>query len=171
MSKIFIVGSGGAGKSTLADALSERLAVSSYELDEYFWNDGWKISSQKEFLGNVKDIIAKPSWIIDGNYRGPIFDSVYESACIIIWLNLPKTTVMWRCINRSIRMLLLRRKFYDKDCVPSFIGSLKALKFIWSTFDARNQFLAQKVNDFDDLGRESIILKTQNEIDEYLQTT
>lgn len=40
MKKIMIVGSGGAGKSTLAKQLGEKLDIPVYHLDAIFWQPG-----------------------------------------------------------------------------------------------------------------------------------
>ena len=42
MKRILIIGSGGAGKSTLAVKLSELLGLDVVHLDSYFWNPNWE---------------------------------------------------------------------------------------------------------------------------------
>lgn len=169
MQRIFIVGSGGAGKSTLAKKLSAKFDIQSYELDSFFWEDNWVVSPQNEFLSKVQNIVSQPDWIIDGNYRGPIFDSVYNSADTLIWLNLPKVVVAWRFIKRSLSMWTKGENFFGKNCPPSLYGSFKALGFVLATYDSRNKFLKQKVNEFEQKQKKVVVLNKQKAINEYIQ--
>ena len=41
MKRVLVIGSGGAGKSTFARRLGQRLGVSVIHLDRVFWNSGW----------------------------------------------------------------------------------------------------------------------------------
>jgi adenylate kinase family enzyme len=55
MNKIVVVGSGGAGKSTLSIQLSSILNIPVYHLDKYFWRPDWKmINMNKWFEVNEK---------------------------------------------------------------------------------------------------------------------
>ena len=167
MNKIFIVGTGGAGKTTLAKGLAAHFGIESYELDNLFWNDNWRVSSSEEFLSRVARITSNSSWVIDGNYRGPVFDVVYNSSDTLIWLNLPRRLVIWRCALRSMRMLVMKQKFYDKELPSSFMGCIKHLKFVWVTFNERNLYLRERVEKYVSTGKTAIVLNSQKEIDRF----
>jgi len=73
MRKIAIIGSGGAGKSTLARQLSEKLAIDVYHLDALFWQPNWVLASRETQREIQSRLVRQDSWIIDGNY-GSTFD-------------------------------------------------------------------------------------------------
>ena len=69
MLKIIVIGSPGAGKSTFARKLRDTTGLPLYYLD-MLWHkpDKTNISSE-EFDMQLKSIIQKDKWIIDGNYQ------------------------------------------------------------------------------------------------------
>ena len=66
--RIIIIGNGGAGKSTLARALGERLGLPVVHLDKLWWLPDWVTRSQAEFDALLAAELEKPEWIIEGNY-------------------------------------------------------------------------------------------------------
>ena len=69
MERIIIIGCGGAGKSTLARQLGEKLNIPVVHLDKLFWNPGWVGKSQEEFDALHEQELAKEKWIMDGNFN------------------------------------------------------------------------------------------------------
>ena len=53
MNKILIIGCGGAGKSTLAKILDEKLGLPVIHLDKEFWRAGWKPLSKEQWLAPI----------------------------------------------------------------------------------------------------------------------
>ena len=68
MERIMIIGCGGAGKSTLARQLGEKLDLPVVHLDKLFWRPGWEHISREEFDRLHREALAQEKWIIDGNY-------------------------------------------------------------------------------------------------------
>ena len=98
--RILIVGSGGAGKSTLSRTLGKRLNLQVVHLDSLFWNPGWIPTPKPEFLVKVKQELSKPEWIMDGN-----FDSTLElrakHADLIIFLDYSHIICLYRACKRA----------------------------------------------------------------------
>ena len=92
MQRILVIGSPGAGKSTLAQSLSERLNLPLIHLDREYFGPGWTTPSRSEWRERVTALAAQPAWIMDGNYAST-FDVRVPRATAIIWLDLPR----WRC--------------------------------------------------------------------------
>src|ERR1700733_3762331 len=68
MRRVMVIGCAGAGKSTLARRLAEKLALPLVALDNVFWRPGWIESPAAEFRKNVARLAAMPAWIMDGHY-------------------------------------------------------------------------------------------------------
>ena len=66
--KVLVVGCGGAGKSTLARAMGERFGLPVVHLDRLWWLPGWVERGRAEFDVLLAAELAKPAWVMDGNY-------------------------------------------------------------------------------------------------------
>lgn len=65
-----IIGCCGAGKSTLARKLHAVAGLELIHLDRQYWKSGWIETEPEEWGEKVAGLVAKPNWIIDGNYGG-----------------------------------------------------------------------------------------------------
>lgn len=109
--RISIVGTSGAGKTTLARQLAARLAIPHIELDGLFWEPNWQGVETAVFVERVEAAIATDSWVIDGNYRR-VRSQIWERANVIVWLDLPRSLVMQRILWRTARRVLLRQELW-----------------------------------------------------------
>jgi adenylate kinase family enzyme len=100
--RVSVVGTSGAGKSTFAAALAGVLGVPWLELDSVYHQAGWTPLALDEFRARVAAVASGPGWVIDGNYS-PVRDLVWARADTVIWLDLPKRTVMRRIVFRTLR--------------------------------------------------------------------
>lgn len=67
--KILILGNGGAGKSTFAADMGARFSLPVVHLDRLWWLPGWVNRSTEEFDALLADRLARPAWVMDGNYH------------------------------------------------------------------------------------------------------
>ena len=82
--RIVIVGSPGSGKSTFARALRDKTGLPLYYLDRVFHRADRTTVSREEFDAAVREILARPAWIIDGNYQRTL--PLRFAACTDIFL-------------------------------------------------------------------------------------
>jgi adenylate kinase family enzyme len=94
-----IIGCGGAGKSTLARALSARTGLPVVHLDSEFWKPGWVESTREEFDVKHDASIRGERWIVDGNYSRTI-DRRVAAADTIVVLDLPRIVCMYGILSR-----------------------------------------------------------------------
>jgi len=129
MRRILVIGSPGAGKSTLARRLAERLDLPLTHLDREYFGPGWSMPSRDEWRERVKALAARPEWVMDGNYAST-FDIRVPRATDIVWLDIPR----WRCLLsvawRVVRNQGRTRDDLGPDCIERFDGSF--MRWIWS---------------------------------------
>ena len=102
MHRILIIGPCGAGKSTLAFRLADRLGLPLYHMDRLGWQPGWVETPKSEMLAELDTILATDSWIIDGNY-GSSLPQRADAADTIIQLDYPIFLCFWRAVTRVWR--------------------------------------------------------------------
>jgi adenylate kinase family enzyme len=111
--RVLIVGSPGAGKSTLAAALAKRTGLPLYHLDQLYWQPGWVEPDRGEWRATLDGVLARSCWIIDGNYGGSL-SARLKRADTVIDLNLPA----WRCLARAIGRVRAHRGQVRPDMAP-----------------------------------------------------
>jgi adenylate kinase family enzyme len=99
MQRVLILGSPGAGKSTLARRLSERTGLPVIHPDAEYWQQGWVEPEPGAWAAKVSDLVQRPRWIMDGNYGGT-GDIRLQAADTAIYLDYPTWLCLWRVIRR-----------------------------------------------------------------------
>ena len=97
--RIAVVGSPGAGKSTLARQLAEITGHPLIHLDYHHWQPGWVPMPKPEFIALQEEWVKGKRWIIDGNYKGSL-EIRFAAADLVICLDLPRLLCAWRVIRR-----------------------------------------------------------------------
>jgi adenylate kinase family enzyme len=110
--RVSVVGISGAGKSTFASSLAFVLGATFLELDAEHHQAGWTPLPAAEFRALVAAAAAGERWVIDGNY-GTVQDLVWARADTVVWLDLPRRTVMRRVIWRSLRRAAGRTELWN----------------------------------------------------------
>lgn len=113
MKKVAIIGSCGAGKSTLARQLGVRLGLKVIHLDQSYWQPDWIEPDPGTWRQQVEILVANPAWIMDGNYSGT-FDLRLPLADTIIFLDFPR----WRCLRRVLKRIWQYRGQTRPDMAP-----------------------------------------------------
>ena len=114
MRRVSIVGSSGSGKSTVGKALAQRLGVAHVELDSIRHQAGWTELPDDEFIRRVEAASAGQAWVIDGNYSMAVRDGpVWRLADTVVWLDLPRRTVMRQVTARSAARVFRRQELWN----------------------------------------------------------
>ena len=101
MRRVIVIGSGGAGKSTLARQIGERTGLPVIHLDAHYWRAGWVATPRDEWVRTVERMTAGEAWVMDGNYGGTL-DLRLAAADTVVFLDLPRTVALWGAIRRRL---------------------------------------------------------------------
>ncbi|WP_033543758.1 topology modulation protein [Planococcus sp. CAU13] len=169
MKKIIVAGvSAGAGKSTFARQLSEKLDIPVHHLDAYYWKAGWVERDTAEFKAIQQHLVQEKTWIIEGNY-GSSMDIRLKEADTFIYLELPLRVCVYRALKRWMLNRGKTRPDMAEGCPEKM--DIAFLKFIITTYADRKTEMRQRARNFmeSDPNRRSIILETQEQIDDFLK--
>jgi len=116
--RIVVHGCSGSGKSTLARTLGARTGLPVIELDAFFHQPNWTPTPADEFRASVLSALdtadaTHGGWIVDGNYESKLQGVIRERATVVLWFDLPRHTVMWRMVRRTLRRAVLREELWN----------------------------------------------------------
>lgn len=107
--RICVIGTSGAGKTTLALQVAQKLMIPHFELDSLFWEPNWVIAPTDVFRRRVEEFLVGNNWIVDGNYS-KVRDIVWGNADTLIWLDFSFPVVMSRIIWRTFRRVATQQQ-------------------------------------------------------------
>ncbi len=164
MKRILIIGCPGAGKTTLAFKLQEKLDVEIIHLDQAYWKANWTETPKEEWQKKVEQLIEKDQWIMDGNYGGTM-DIRMERADTILFLDFSTLTCLYRVIKRTIQFKGQTRKDMGPDCPERFDFNFFHYVLMFR-FLSRKSIL-QRLEKFKE--KEIHVFNNSKSIDNYLQ--
>jgi len=128
MRRVLVIGSPGAGKTTLAARLAARLGVPVHHLDQYHWDPGWRYRDGAQSREAVRALSETPAWVMDGNF-GESFDLRMSRADTLVWLDYPRTTCLRRILTRTVKDYGQQSPDLPEGCPEGF--DLGVLRFAW----------------------------------------
>lgn len=164
MNKIMIIGSGGAGKSTLARQISEKLNIPVHHLDVYLWKPNWVMTTREEQIKIQNELVQNEAWIIDGNYDGTMEIRLQE-ADTIIFLDVPRQICLYRAFKRMIKYRDGSRPDMQEGNKEKF--DFAFYKWIWNFPKKKRPTLLQRLNQLA-VEKQVLVLHTSKEVDQFL---
>ena len=128
MRRVLVIGSPGAGKSTLATQLAAALEFPVHYLDLHHWMPGWRYRDAADARERVRAIVGTPEWVMDGNFA-ETFDLRMPRADTLVWLDYPRVTCIRRIVTRTIRNYGRRTPDLPDGCPETFDPGV--LRFAW----------------------------------------
>jgi len=161
--RILIIGCGGAGKSTLARQLGEKLGIPVVHLDKLFWKPGWVESSPEEIDAKILEEMRKPRWIMDGNYNRTLPERV-KYCDTIIYLDFSRFACLMGVAKRILTTYGTVRPDMGEGCPERF--HLEFLKWIWNYNKDKRERNYRLLNEAE--GVETIVLKNRRAVKWFL---
>jgi adenylate kinase family enzyme len=127
--RILVLGSSGAGKSTVARKLGERLGVETIHLDSYYWQPNWISTPPEEWDGKLKALLERDSWVMDGNYPASLSLRL-AYADTVIFLERGRLQSLLRCVSRFLRYRGQSRPELAPGCYEKIDWDF--VKWIWN---------------------------------------
>lgn len=165
MERILIIGCGGAGKSTLARQLGDKLNLPVVHLDKLFWHPGWVESPKEEIDEKIMAEMEKPQWIMDGNYNRTLPERI-KHCDTIIYLDFSRVACLLGVLKRVITTYGTVRPDMGEGCPERF--DLEFLKWVWNYNKdkrASNYALLDKATH-----AQTIVLKNRKMVKHFLQS-
>jgi adenylate kinase family enzyme len=141
--RIVIVGTSGAGKTTLARRLAAELSLALIELDRINWQPGWhslEAEEPYEFIRRVAGASAGEDWVSDGNYALPR-PLLWARATHLVWLDYGRRVVMSRVVRRSLLRAIDRRELWpgtgNRERWSDWLRPTHPIRWAWSTWRQR----------------------------------
>ena len=165
MRRVSIIGSGGAGKSTLARQLGEITGLPVIHLDRLYWKPGWTETPKDVWRENVEDLVKRDEWIVDGNFGGTM-EIRLAASDTVIFLDFPRLLCTYRAVKRAVTFRNKTRPDMGPGCNEKL--DVEFLTWVW-------QFPGKTVPAIEDrlsrLGSEVKIirLRSPNEVKGFLR--
>lgn len=106
MTRIYITGGPGSGKTTLARRISQQLNIPYHELDLVGWENGVGAPRPLEVcLHDIHEIAMQADWVAEGGHK-PWINELLQSAEQIVWLDMPWRIAGWRILTRHMHASL-----------------------------------------------------------------
>ena len=165
MERILIIGCGGAGKSTLARQLGKKLGLPVVHLDKLFWHPGWVESSKEEIDAKIHAEMAKPQWIMDGNYNRTLPERV-KHCDTILYLDFSRVACILGVLKRIITTYGTVRPDMGEGCPERF--DLEFLKWVWNYNKDKRERNYRLLNEAKHA--ETIVLKNRRAVKKFLKS-
>lgn len=165
MRRVLVIGSGGAGKSTFATELAKRTGLPLIHLDANYWKAGWAETPKEEWERRVAELAGRSEWVMDGNYIGSI--ECRLAACdTVVFLDLPRTTCLWRAFKRRIQYRGRTRPDMAAECPEKM--DWEFVQWIWKYPKQTRPLIMERLARLDG-GRKAVVLRTAEEVRGFLE--
>ena len=138
--KITIVGASGSGKTTLGYELSRHFGIPLTDLDELLWLPHWRQREESDFIARMLAATAETDWIVSGNHTA-MRDRLFPQLDLLIWLDLPLQTLLWRAYKRSWQRIRQRQLVCNgnRESWSRLLGKRSILLWILTSYRRRRR--------------------------------
>jgi adenylate kinase family enzyme len=165
MRKVMVIGSSGAGKSTFSQRLGAILNLEVVHLDSIHWRPGWVKPEKAVWVRIQEELIAKNSWILDGNYGSTL--EIRMRACdTVVYLAFPRMLCLYRVTKRWLQYRGRSRVDLNPGCVEH-MPDWEFISWIWEFPKKKAPGVLALLEKYRE-GRQVIVLKSPRELERFL---
>ena len=133
-SRIVVAGTSGSGKTTLSARLGSILGIEHIEIDSLYHGPNW--TPRPMFESDVEKFIALRTWVTEWQYS-VVRDRLVDRADLMLWLDLPRRTVMRQIMIRTLRRRFGRCELWNGNVEPPlhriFFDRDHIIRWAWRT--------------------------------------
>ncbi|MCK5074613.1 MAG: hypothetical protein KAQ98_14380 [Bacteriovoracaceae bacterium] len=141
-SRVVVVGTSGAGKTTFARKLSSNFRLTDIELDALFWERNWTKAESDIFRERIKVKLSQnPGWVIHGNY-GKTRHLYWKEATHLVWLDYSFMLIFWRVLRRSISRIAKNEPLWNdnkESFFKTFFSKKSIIFWMFQTYSLRKR--------------------------------
>jgi adenylate kinase family enzyme len=164
--RVLVIGSGGAGKTTLARRIAAARSLPLVHLDQLYWQPGWVPTPADEWERRVAELVQEERWVMDGNYGGTMALRL-AAADTVVFLDVPRLT----CLSRAARRAFRNRGRTRDDLAPGCPDKLDRdfVRWIWSYPRTRRPRVLDLLEAFRRTGGNAVVVRNADEIESFLR--
>lgn len=133
--RIVVAGTSGSGKTTLSARLGSILGIEHIEIDSLYHGPNW--TPRPMFESDVDEFVERPAWVTEWQYSA-VRDRLLDRADLMLWLDLPRRTVMRQIVIRTLRRRVGRRELWNGNREPPLHRILfdrdHVIRWAWRTY-------------------------------------
>ena len=130
MNRVLVVGTSGAGKTTVATRIAARLGLPVHASDPFYWQPDWQPAPREQVDECLAGVLNQPRWVLDGNFERQWRQAWIEAECVV-WLDYPLPTVLWQLAIRNFGWALRRTTVWSGNRMSvrqAFSGVVHAVR-------------------------------------------
>lgn len=133
--RVLVAGASGSGKTTLAARIGALLDLPHTEIDALHHGPGWV--KRESFEEDVERFTAEPRWVTEWQYSS-VRPLLVDRAELMVWLDLPRRTVMRQVVRRTLRRRVRREELWNGNVEPPLWTIVHddehIIRWAWSTY-------------------------------------
>jgi adenylate kinase family enzyme len=132
--RVLVAGTAASGKTTLAKRVAQTLGTPHVEIDALYHGPDW--TPRPTFKRDVEQFSAQRRWVTEWQYE-QVRSMLVDRADLVVWLDLPRLTVMRQVIRRTMRRRWHRETLWNDNVEPPLWTILTdeahIVRWAWST--------------------------------------
>lgn len=155
--RIYIMGSGGSGKTTLAKKISEATGLPIVYLDRLFFDSNWKKIDSDIYKEKITQIANSDKWVLDN--RGGIegFSIFIKRTDLVIFIDIHRVTCTINVLKRWIKSL-----FVGREETPDGSNNILYGDFLMHVWKFPHKHRQKYYDDLAVYEKEKVIMKKMN---------